>query len=190
MSTSENVSLWKKRAEIDYMPLFISLWLSLNAWMKGQYTEDKDRDMLEFLKKGGNRLSDRFAELIHAKDSNGIRFKGNFGELHRALLNARILYDNSRWPGQVISFESCPVTWNNGSPKLESVVKTKHQKAKIKIDDNLWVEDDTDRLFAAYMEIVYQIRCTLFHGNLAPEPGNERVIRHLYLTLSMIMEYI
>ena len=190
MSTSENISLWKKRAEIDYIPPFISLWLSLNAWMRDRFTEKTDRKRLELLKHNSHPLSDKFAELIRDQDANGNRFRGNFGELHRALVNANIPYDNSRWQGQVISFSSCPIICNGGSSKLESVLKTKSGRGKIKIDDNLWVENDTERLFAAYMEIVYQIRCTLFHGNLAPKPDNERVIRHLYLTLSMIMEHI
>lgn len=189
MSTSENISLWKKRAEIDYIPPFISLWLSLNAWMRDRYRPEKDREMLELLKGGGNTLSDRFAELIHASDSSGSAFRGSIGELHRALLNAHIPYDN-RWPGEIISFASCPISWNDGLPDLESVLKTKNQRDKIPIDDDLWFEKDAGRLFAAYMEIVYQIRCALFHGHLAPIPDNVRVIRQLYFTLSMIMERI
>ena len=191
MSTAENITLWKKRAEIDYIPIFISLWFSLNAWMKDrQTTNSTDRNMLESLKRGGNRLSNKFADLMQATDSNGKRFTGNFGELHRALVNARIPYVHNNLQGQIISFDACPVSWNSGSPQLESVLKTKYQKEKIKIDDSLWVENDTDRVFAAYIEIVYQIRCTLFHGDLAPKPENERVIRQLYLTLSMIMEHV
>ena len=188
MSTSENISLWKKRAEIDYIPLFISLWLSLNAWMRDRYTVSKDRAMLELLKKGGNLLSERFAELIHAKDSNGSRFRGNFAELQRAFVNANIPYE--KCPNRTISFACCVIEWNNGQPIFVSVLKKKSQKAKIRIDDDLWVEDDTNRLFAAYMEMVYQIRCVLFHGDLAPKPENERVIRQLYLTLSMITEHV
>lgn len=190
MSTSENISLWKQRAEIDYIPLFISLWFSLNAWMKDRYIEDKDREMLELLKGrgAGNKLLDRFDELIHAKDSNGNRFRGNLGELHRALVNANIPYD--RWPGKKVSFDCCITDWNNGQPKLGSIVKGKYQREKIKIDDNLWFENSVETLFSAYIEIVYQIRCTLFHGNLTPKPDNERVIRQLYLTLSMIMEHV
>ena len=189
MSTSENISLWKKRAEIDYIPPFISLWLSLNAWMRDRYIENKDREMLELLKGGGGRntLLDRFAELLYAKDSNGSRFRGNLGELHQALVNANIYINRSDKP---ISFANCIVDWNNGQPIFVSLEKTKNQKGKIKIADNLWFEDNTERLFAAYIEIVYQIRCTLFHGNLSPKPENERVIRPIYLTLSMIMENV
>lgn len=190
MSTSENISLWKKNAEIDYIPPFISLWLSLNAWMRDRYIANKDREMLELLKGGvgRNTLLDRFAELIHAEDSNGNRFRGNLGELHRALVSTNISY--YKRPKEKVSFDSCIIDWNNGQISFESVIKEKNQQEKIEIDNNLWFEDNTERLFAAYIEIVYQIRCSLFHGNLAPKPENERVIRPLYLTLSMIMEHI
>ena len=194
MSTSENISLWKKKAEIDYIPPFISLWLSLNAWMRDRYHKAvRDRERLDLLKKGGHRLSERFPQLIRAQDSSGSRFRGSIGELQRALLNAHVPYDN-KWLGEIISFDSCPISWNDGLTELESILKSENQKKKIKIDDNLWVEDDIERVFAAYIEIVYQIRCALFHGHLAPEPENERVIRQLYLTLTltltMIMEHV
>ena len=186
MSTAKNITLWKERAAIDYIPLFISLWLSLNAWMGDRYITRRDRDRLELLKRGANKLSDRFAELIHAKDSNGITFRGSFGELQRALVNANIPYD--RFQNKIISFDCCIIEWNNGQVEFVSVSRRKRQRAKIKIEDNFWVENDTNRVFAAYMEIVYQIRCALFHGNLTPQSHNERVIRHLYLTLSMVMD--
>ena len=191
MSTSEIINLWKQKAEIDYIPLFISLWLSLNAWMKYNRDMNGDRCLLNFIKDNDHSLSDKFTELMLASDADGNRFRGNFGELHRALDNARIAYDKyDEWRYHIISFTSCPITWNGKSSKLESVVKTKGQRRRITIDDRLWVDNDTKRLFAAYMEILYQIRCILFHGKLAPTPDNERVIKQLYLTLSMIMERV
>ena len=112
MSAPEEIPLWidwKNRAEIDYIPLFISLWLSLNAWMRDRFHKaDKDRERMELLKGGGHKLSERFAELIHAKDSNGTTFRGSFGELQRALSNAHIPY-GGRWSGEIISFASCPI---------------------------------------------------------------------------------
>ena len=60
----------------------------------------------------------------------------------------------------------------------------------IKLDDDVWVESNTGRLFKAYIEIVYQVRCNLFHGDLVPDAENHRVIRLLYLMLFMIMEDI
>ena len=188
MSTSENISLWKKKAEIDYMPLFISLWFSLNAWMKDRFEGENDRDRLKLLKHTNHPLSDKFTELIYSQDATGNSFRGNFAELHRALQHALIPY--TQLENGIISFTSCPITWSKKFPNLESVVKTKYQKGKIKIVEELWVENDTQRLFGAYMEIVYQIRCALFHGDIPPDRDHERVIKQLYLTLSMIMERV
>ena len=195
MSISEIISRWKQKSEIDYMPLFISLWFSLNAWMKDRFEQEKDRDNLKSLKHTNHQLSNKFAELIGDQDTNINSFRWNFGELHRSLENANILYGNkwkdlNNWKGKIISFGSCPITWNGKNSELESVLKRERQWRKIKLGDNLWVENDTPRLFAAYMEIVYQIRCALFHGDIAPIPDHERVIKQLYLTLSMIMEKV
>ena len=189
MSTSENISLWKQKAEIDYIPLFVSLWLSLNAWMKDRFPGQDDRSRLNLLKQSGYQLYTKFNELIYAQDAKGNSFRGNFAELHQALESARIRY--TILENGFISFTSCPIIWNGvSSTNLESIIKTKHQRSKIRLDEQSWVEDDTQRLFSAYMEIVYQIRCALFHGDLAPNANNERVIKQLYLTLSAIMEHV
>lgn len=190
MSNSENISLWKKKAEIDYIPLFMSLWLSLNAWMRDRFNVTNDRDSLNLLKSSDSSLKDRFSELIHQGNAQSLRFKGNFAELCRALDSADIRYTKEKWKQEKVSFENCIIDWADGSPEFTSILKTERQRSKIKIDDGLWVEDDNARLFAAYIEILYQVRCALFHGNLPPKLENERVIRTLYLTLSMIMEKV
>ena len=70
MSISEIISRWKQKSEIDYMPLFISLWFSLNAWMKDRFEQEKDRDNLKSLKHTNHQLSNKFAELIGDQDTN------------------------------------------------------------------------------------------------------------------------
>lgn len=130
MSMSQIISRWKEKAEIDYFPVFISLWLSLNAWMKDRRLGNDDRCRLNKLKKERHLLFDKFTELIYSQDAKGSSFRGNFAELHRALENARVHYN--QLPNEIISFYSCPITWSKKSPMLESVVKTKYQKGKIK----------------------------------------------------------
>ena len=188
MSMSQIISRWKEKAQIDYFPLFIALWFSLNAWMKDHRPGNNDRCRLNNLKKEHHVLFDKFTELIYGQDAMGNSFRGNFAELHRSLENVRIPY--TQLEDGFISFTSCPIIWSKKSPNLESVVKTKYQKGKIKIIEGFWVENDTQRLFGAYMEIVYQIRCALFHGDIPPDPDHDRVIKQLYLTLSMIMEHV
>ena len=188
MSTSESISQWKRKAEIDYIPLFISLWLSLNAWMRDRFPDSTDRTRLELLKRGRHSISDPFFGLIHSDEANGKIFWGSLGELHRALVNANIPYE--RQPTRIVSFSCCAIDWNDGNPSFESVLKESKDQSKLEIDSSLWVDDNPERLFAAYIEIAYQVRCALFHGNLAPVDQNERVIKHLYLTLSAVMERV
>lgn len=195
MSDSENIyQLWKQRAEIDYIPPFMALWLALNAWMKdysGLSPDRTDRDGLEELKRNDSVLFDRFAELIGAQGIDGTLFRGYLGELHHTLVKAHISYD--RRP-QIISFDCCMIEWNNGRPTFASIVAEKVDgpfeigRSEINLGDDLWIASTPEQLFAVYIEIVYQIRCALFHGDFAPTAENREVIRHLYLTLSMIME--
>ncbi len=190
MSTSQNVHLWKQKAEIDYIPLFVSLWLALDAWMAGNFAGSTDRERLELLKGDSHQLAERFRGLLQAVDANGTRFKANLAELHRALDNARIPYDSNRFIGRTIGFSDCIVDWNHGQPTFGTILKTKYQHNKLRIDNNLWLDHDFNRLYAVYIEIVYQIRCVLFHGKLPPTPEHERVIRQIYITLSIVMERI
>ena len=188
MSTSTNVFLWKQKAEIDYIPLFVSLWLALDAWMSDRFIGPTDRARLESLKTPGHPVSERFSGLIQAGDATSTRFKANLAELSRALDNALIPYD--RFAGRRVQFSNCILDWNNGQPDFGTILKTRNQRNKLKIDDNLWVSNNINGVYAVYIEIVYQIRCALFHGKLPPTPANERVIRQLYVTLSIIMEPI
>ena len=191
MSTTKNISLWKEKAEIDYIPIFMSLWLSLNAWARDRFGGRRDRDIINLCKSGGHHLSNKFSELMHEQGATGNRFRGNLAELHRALENSDICYPKSTWrqesQKEKVSFNNIIVEWGRSPQEFETIIKTKGQKSKILIDEELWVDDDNKRLFAAYIEILYQVRCELFHGNLSPTQENERVIKQLYITLSMIM---
>ena len=170
-------------------------------------TKTSDRNRLDMLKRSGGALLGAFSRLIIAENVNGERFRAEFGELHDALEGARIRYDKDRWPNRTIDFDCCIIDWNNGDPEFESILVLKEiddestsnnnpapdEMNKIELNDDVSVENDPERLFAAYMEIVYQIRCTLVHVDLdtnIEDTANKRVVRQLYLTLSMVMEDI
>ena len=188
MSTSQNVYLWKQKAQIDYIPPFVSLWLALDAWMAGRFVGNTDRSRLELLKDSGNPLSDKFSGLLQADDAEGARFKANLAELHRALDNARIAYESERFAGKTLGFGDCIIDWNRGTPKFGTILKGQNQKDRLEIDSNLWIDNNVNLTYPAYIEILYQIRCSLFHGKLPPTSENERVIKQIYITLTMLME--
>ena len=65
MSVSENISFWKRKSGIDYIPLFVFLWFALNAWMRDHFfKETSDRQRLDMLKRSGGSLLDAFNRLI------------------------------------------------------------------------------------------------------------------------------
>ena len=205
MSTPEipyTYELWRERAKIDYFPLFVPLWFSLNAWMRGRFKETKDRSLIELMKQSRHPLYDEFAGLMQSSDARGSRFRGNLGELHRALVSANITYEGKH-KGKIVTLGSCAINWTGGRlesvlqenavetvPNEDSDISEAEVRQNLELDSGLWVENNPERLFAAYVEIVYQVRCALFHGELAPTLENERVIRHLYLTLSEVMETV
>ncbi len=194
MPTSSNISDLKKRSEIDYIPLFIPLWLSLNAWMTEKFDKvTADRELLIKLKTGDNKLYNKFQGLIEStEEENPIIFKGHLVELYRALENANIPFhrlpkDLQNSPNKNVTFKNT-IVWNNGKPKFEDIMKEKSRRDKIKLSKEIYVVNDINKVFGAYIESLYQVRCALFHGDLPLTSENARVIRALYITLQMIME--
>ena len=200
-SDNENIRVWKQRGTIDYVSLFMNLWLCLNAWMNNEFQNlSRERDKLNNLKGKPSPLLDRFRELMRTEGITATLFRSYFAELHHALVNAYIPYHRS--PGNIVRFDCCLIDWTS-PPNFESILvqqeeitinlpfeSSEIEQEVIKLDDDLWIERNTERLFKAYIEIVYQVRCNLFHGDLVPDIENHRVIRLLYLTLFMIMEDI
>lgn len=59
----------------------------------------------------------------------------------------------------------------------------------IKINDNLKLTDDKSLLFNCILEIIYQIRCQLVHGQLDPNEVNHEVVKQCYLLLYNLMGF-
>ncbi len=217
MEPVDSISLWKKKSEIDYIPLFMLLWLSFNVWMKSRWTHTGERALIDEVKsmdRGG--LKNAFIDLIQEKNQKSLTFRGYFGELHRALEKAEFKYDPNidgikKSKNQNVSFSNCIIKWNGGKFKTVSLVKlkTEHDNKleddetkwseiendeteddEIEIDSRFAVKNEPENIFAAYIEILYQVRHIVFHGNLKLTQKHERVIKYLYLTLTMIMEEI
>ena len=201
-SDNKKIRVWKQRAAIDYVPPFMNLWLCLNAWMTAEYPKlSGDRDKLNSLKKESSLLLDRFRALMRAEGIWATLFRSYFAELHHALVTADIRYH--KFPDKSVRFDCCLIDQTANPRNFESILVQPEEitanasfesgdieQEVIKLDDDVCVEGDTERLFKAYIEIIYQVRCNLFHGDLVPDAENHRVIRLLYLTLFMTMEDI
>lgn len=193
---------WREQAKIDYFSLFVPIWLSLNAWMRDRFTARDERGFLELLKLGNHPLSEGFTGLVQSDGVQGSSFRANLGELHRALVSANLSYA-TKYKGRTVSLASCAIDWNQA--QVESILREGAAETEatddldlaeledyqnLHLGGELWVENDPARLFAAYIEIVYQVRCGLFHGALPPNANSERVVRYAYLTLFAVMETV
>ena len=202
-SDNEKILVWKKRAAIDYVPPFMNLWLCLNAWMNNEFPElSRERDKLNSLKKKPSLLLDRFRGLMRdEKDIQAMLFRSYFADLHGALVTADIRYH--KFPDKSVRFDYCLIDQTINPPNFESILVRPEEitanasfesgdieQEVITLDDDVSIEGNTERLFKAYIEIIYQVRCNLFHGDLVPDPETLRVIRLLYLMLFMTMEDI
>ena len=211
MEPVDNISLWKKKSEIDYAPLFLSLWVAFNVWMNDRWGGNKrrERDLINLIKDMDNEaLKNEFIELIHGEGAEALTFRGYFAALHDALEKTDLDYDGlpkklKNADSKKISFSNCIIDLRDDEPKLVSVVVKKIElnrdeeeaeeyddkdEETIKIGSNFWVKNNNDDLFAAYIEILYKVRCHVVHGDLELVEKNERVLKYLYLTLSMIMK--
>ncbi|MFC1676329.1 hypothetical protein ACFL3G_04615 [Planctomycetota bacterium] len=180
------VTLWKERAEIDYMSLFMPLWLSLDAWMRDRYTEDTDRKRLELFKQGGHEIFEEYFALLFDDDDRAKAFRGNLAELHRALEDAKIHYNKDM--RKFISFSYIRVTKARYINLLEKTET--EEENKIELAEDIFIINDESMVFSGFIEILYQIRCVLFHGDLKPDEANKRVIKQLYLIMLEVMKRV
>jgi len=190
MSDSENIVLWKKKSEIDYISLFVPLWFSLDAWMRDRYTEDTDRNRLNLFKQGGHKIFEEFFSLLFGDDTRAKSFRGNLADLHKSLENAKIPYDKEK--SKFISF-TCVRDYQYGSKAQYINLLEKdetEEENKIELTEVIFIANDESIVFRGFIEILYQIRCVLFHGDLKPNTENERVIKQLYLILVEIMKKV
>jgi len=163
-SDNEKIRVWKERAAIDYVPPFMNLWLCLNAWMTAEYPKlSGDRNKLNALKATPSPLLDRFTGLMSAPDINATLFRSYFAELHHALINADIRYH--QFHDKIVRFDCCLIDQTTHPRNFESILvqpgeitdtyvsfeSRDIEQEAIPLDDDVWVEGNTERLFKAYI---------------------------------------
>lgn len=183
---------WRTKAEVDYFPQLVVLWLSTNAWYRSHYSEittRKDRDFLNKLRDDHstrNKIYTRFDRLLSAADTKDRAELINAIEaLSFALNSAQLLWDEQN-ASSVITFNHCLLTSN---PKSYGSLVVKKRAPGITISDALKLTDDRSALFNGILEIIYQVRCQLVHGQLEPNDENHEVVKQCYFLLYLLMRF-
>ena len=189
----ESAKSWRKRSEIDYFPLFVPLWLAFDAWLRTNYGSptDADRKRLEKLKRDeiNNFTFHRMRDLLLSNTAESETFKDYLAQLNEALMSRGISYEKDP-ANRRLGLNCGLVERGEGSKRDEDVYEnltlTRGQRDKIVLVKGIYITDEIPKVYRAYIEILYQVRCRFFHGELEPNKDNERIIKYLYLTLSDI----
>ena len=183
---------WRTKAEVDYFPQLVILWLSTNSWYRSHYSEITSRQDRQFLNKlredhtTRNKLFARFDKSLQtAGTKEHAELISNIEALSFALNRAELLWDEEQ-PSSVITFEHCLSALN---PKAYgSLIVNKHATG-IRISDTLKLTDDKYAVFNGFLEIIYQVRCQLVHGQLEPNNENHEVVKQCYFLLHKFMSF-
>lgn len=181
---------WRDKAEVDYFPQLVVLWLSTNAWYRSHYSEittRKDRDFLNKLRDDHstrNKIYTRFDRLLSSEGTKEHAELINVIEaLSFALNSAQLLWDENN-PITGITLTNCLLT---PYPKSYGSLVVKKRAPGITINGTLKLTDDRSALFNGMLEIIYQVRCQLVHGQLEPSEVNHEVVKQVYFLLHLLM---
>lgn len=188
---------WIKNAEIDYFSQFILLWLAFNSWYKSHYCEIKptDRLLINVLKNDfteRNKTYIKFKKLIEEDPTKRIEdtkksnnFKSYLEALHISLSKVSLKASNLK--GE-LSFTNVCIDFSKKediTTYIDLVVIGR--KPKIKLGDMCLIKN-TQTIFAGVIEILYQVRNLLIHGNLEPTDDNKEIVKYCYFILLSLLE--
>lgn len=193
---------WFEKAKVDYFSPFVNLWLACNSWYNFHYSLSRDRDHVNKLKTdfgNSNKLYKNFEKIYANGDSkNEKSFLALLELLHFSLNQAQIKPE--KFPtAKYLSF-SCLLTDYSKLADRNAYVdvvlpnaltmtgKLKSSVNGIVLGGNLVLDVNTEVMFSGLIEMIYQVRCMLVHGELSPTDENHEVVKYCYLVLYEMMK--
>jgi hypothetical protein len=190
--SADHYQEWRKKSEIDYVPQLLILWLSTNSWYRSHYSEitsKSDRVFLDKLRDDHstrNKLFTRFKKILEDEGTKEhVELISTIEALFFALNRALLLWEEDD-AESAITFENFKLT---PSPKTYGSLVVKKQVSGINISKTLKLTDDKSLLFNGFLEIIYQVRCHLVHGQLKPNDETHEAVKQVYLLLRILMRF-
>lgn len=183
---------WRTNAEIDYYPQLVILWLSTNSWYRSHYSEitgKRDRSFLNKLREDHttrNKLYARFNKLLQAEGTkNRAELINHIEGLFFAFNRTSLLWEEEQ-SNCPINFENCLLT---PDPKTYGSLVVNLRVSGLRISDTLKLTEDKSFLFNGFLEMIYQVRCQLVHGQMEPNDENHEVVKQCYFLLRELMGF-
>lgn len=141
------------KSEIEYITPFLKLWMSFNNWYKADLLAVRtDRDAINQYKNSGN-IKTEFLRLLQGRSNTDEKFQDSLASFVKNVTECS--YDNFVYPEDLF-------TRNPSERVIQSrslVFISPHSK------EFYFSSGDENRLFENTLEIIYQIRCKLVHGD-------------------------
>jgi len=215
MPGAENISKWFNAAEIDYFSAFIKLWLSFNAWYRHHYNESfikKDREHIniirgiyvnnsqnlqDFDRTDRNIIRKKFLRMIKL-EQNDIEAK----EFRKLIEKFLYLFKNysvgGRFDGQNLESKNLSEFFLPPDKSVQAIRRGITENRFFSLGDapdkyndgDLAIINDLEKLYSYIIEIIYQMRNNLVHGDLPYDEWSHERIRYCYLVLYYLMKEV
>lgn len=169
------------KSEIEYITPFLKLWMAFNNWYKNDFPSLRtDRDAINEYKREGS-IKTEFLRLLQGRSNSDEKFQDALAFFVKNVTECN--YDNFIYPEDL--FTRSPSERVIQSRSL--VFISPHAK------EFYFTSGDESRLFEYTLEIIYQIRCKLVHGDFDIEDQLfidfvEKSYRIFYPILNKILE--
>ena len=172
---------------ISYIHPFSLIWMSFEKWLKEDLksrnsTINRKKDIIQYYQKTG-KVIDEFIELFESSSDSGIHLKD---ALHNLILNLQ-KYPITDDKNNVINYSDVVIDNYSASPiEQDELQYISYPHTRFSIRKN-----NEQLLFADTLDILYRIRCSLFHGDFDVDNQYfQNIIENAYKILYPIMKRI
>ncbi len=172
------ISNWYRYSQIEYFTPFMKLWLAFNSWYKQFLPHcQTDRDAIEEIKRGGT-IRSAFDQVLETQGDDGEEFRTALALLVKEL---RLQQINN------VGFTNSDIEPNFQSftPRIQA--QKINTGSIVKLDDETVITSDKSILFPELVEVIYQIRCGLIHGDFDVDDRRaHRLVKGAFICLNKV----
>ena len=171
MPNFESIMKWYNQSQIEYITPFLKLWFAFEGYLNQIFpTENNQRDLIEKIKTESH-LFVWFEKYINESSEAGDIFRNTIERLTK-LTDIEPLLNNK---GERISFSSL-IDKRERPPETEVF---KFQGVNL--------TRDYQAIFKQLIEVIYQVRCNLMHGNFSLDNyAHLELLEKAYIALNMM----
>jgi len=156
------------KSEIEYITPFLKLWMSFNNWYKQELPEVKfDSEAIVKYKESG-KIKDEFLRFFGLNSEVGIEFQNALYDLILSLRSYDLRKEKRDGTSDSVNYkiidyqgvESDLILENADRRGGKEPIYISTDKKRFQI-----LEEDKESFFRQTLEIIYQVRCNLVHGN-------------------------